>query len=110
MILVLAVAAAGMLLAGCSTTSTTSSSPFPDPYSVSQGHTTITFVDLPAVCTIEVYSLAGRKVRSITETDGDGESTWDVKNDAGESLVSGIYTYIIKSANDEQKGKVIITK
>ncbi len=101
---------AGSLLSGCSSVSgPVARSPFPDPFSAALGHTTITFVDLPASCTIEIYTLTGTLVRTLTETDGDAEHIWDVKNDAGEDVVSGVYNYVIKSSSGELSGKLTIT-
>jgi len=100
--------AGGLFLVGCSTNSL--SSPFPDPYDAGQGHTQIAFTDLPAVCTIEIYTLSGDLVKSISETDGDGLTSWDLTNNAGEAIDSGIYNYVVKSADSNQQGKLVVTK
>ena len=80
---------------------------FPDPYL--SGDTEIVFTDLPASCTIEVFTLNGERVKTITEDDGDGQAVWNVRNDAGDLLGSGLYTYIIRSETEE-KGKLVITR
>ncbi|MBN2057848.1 MAG: T9SS type A sorting domain-containing protein [Candidatus Saganbacteria bacterium] len=100
---------AGLLLSGCTETVTTSQV-FPDPYVMGQGSNEVVFIDLAAVCTIEITMLDGSLVRRISETDGDGQASWDLKNQAGEDVVSGIYLYLIKSQSQEAKGRLIINK
>jgi flagellar hook assembly protein FlgD len=97
-----------VLAAGCA--EETGQMLFPDPYVVSEGHTDITFTDLNASCTIEIYTLEQQLVRTITETDGDGQAVWDIKNEDGEDVSSGIYLYVIRNNDTTKKGKLIITK
>jgi len=80
---------------------------FPDPYL--SGETEIVFTDLPASCTIEVFTLSGERVKTINENDGDGQVVWNVRNDAGDLLGSGLYTYVIKG-DGEKQGKIVITR
>ena len=83
---------------------------FPDPCVSSEGHTHITFTDLSAVCTIEIYTLSGDRVRKIVETDGDGQVVWDLKNDLGKDLTGGMYLYIITSTEEVKEGKLLIAR
>jgi len=96
------------LAAGCSTYS--SSPQFPEPCLVSSAGANITFTDLPALCTIEVYTLSGVLARSTVEADGDGQLVWDLKNDTDEALGSGLYNYIIKGLAETKTGKIVITR
>ena len=98
-----------LFMAGCETVTFVPDKPFPNPYVVEPGVTEIYFNDLAAVCTIEITTSTGVPVRTITESDGDGQAVWDLKNEAGEDLTAGIYLYIIKDAERTRKGKVIIT-
>ena len=99
----------GGFMAGCSTSSF-DNSPFPDPYIYGEGDQEIVFIDLPAVCTIEIKTVSGDLIKTIIENDGDGEAIWDVTNEDGEKVGSGVYLYVIKSAEGERSGKIIITK
>ncbi len=83
---------------------------FPNPFKPSSGHTIITFTNLAAQCTIRVYSVSGELVKTIQETDGDGQKTWDVKNESGEGLRSGLYLYVISSSADTKKGKLVVIR
>lgn len=97
-----------LLLTGCATI--TEQKHFPDPFVISAGHSQVTFTDLYALCTIEVFTLNGDLLRSMTESDGDGQLVWDVKNENGEDLTGGMYLYIIRGAEEVRSGKLIITK
>ncbi len=99
-----------LLVAGCSTSVSDPDKPFPNLYKPSEGDTQITFTDLSSTCAIEIYTLSGERVRTILENDGDGQAVWDVKNDSGNELSSGVYLYIISNAGGEKRGKIVLTK
>jgi len=83
---------------------------FPNPFKPSEGHTTITFTNLSSISTVKIYTLTGQLVRTIIENDGDAQVTWDVKNSAGEDVVSGLYLYVVKSADDIKRGKLVVIR
>ncbi len=83
---------------------------YPVPFKPGEGHTTITFTNLASECTIRVYTISGSLVASLNETDGDGQYSWNVKNSDGFDLVSGIYMYHIRSANDVKVGKIMVVR
>jgi len=93
---------------GCSTT--TPGDVFPTPYVVGAGPAQIVFTDLCATCTIEIFTLSGELVRTLEETDGDGQLTWDMKSAAGNDLTAGMYLYTIVSTTEVWEGKIIISK
>lgn len=109
LIIILIIFAAALINTGCSETFT-SSPVFPDPYVTGAGSQEIVFTDLYSSCTIEITTLDGDLVRTITETDGDGQAVWDIKNQTGEDVASGIYLYLIKSVSQEAKGRLIVSK
>ena len=81
---------------------------YPNPYNTSSGNTTITFTNLAAICSIRIYTAFGELVKTIQETDGDGQTTWDGNTDFGGVTASGTYWYLIESANDKKISKLII--
>ncbi len=101
-----------LIISGCAEEVTNPYKEFPNAYMPSsEGHTRIIFSDLPAVCTIKIYTLTGDLVRTIVESDGDGQAAWDVRNEGNEELPSGIYLYIIKSSTEgEEKGELVIRR
>jgi len=97
------------LVAGCAS-QTIINRDFPLPYLSSAGQNEIVFIDLPASCIIEIFTLAGERVKTITVNNGDGQASWDLKNETGEVVESDTYTYVVKSAEGERKGKLAIIK
>jgi hypothetical protein len=75
------------------------------------------FVNIPALCTIRIYSLAGELVREITHDDGSGSETWgsieklDYQVNRWMLYVSpGVYVYHVESKVPGQEGDIYIGK
>ena len=49
------------------------------------------FTNLPAQCTIRIFSLSGDLVRTIEHSNGLSFDTWDLKTDQGVLIASGVY-------------------
>jgi hypothetical protein len=83
----------------------------PDPYYVTNGYETdpankvIKFVNLPDRAIIRVYSLSGILVRVIehNSTLRGGEEDWDVRNDSGRLVASGVYFYHIEAPSGARR-------
>jgi len=76
---------------------------FPNPFKPYQGHTHLTFDGLTAYARIEIFTIAGERVCTLDETDGDGVTSWDVTNSQGRRLASGIYIYRITDNQGHEK-------
>ena len=63
------------------------------------------FINLPARAEIHVYTSAGKLVKTLHHIDGTGEEEWDLRNEQGAVLASGIYVYYIESYKAEETGK-----
>ena len=83
---------------------------YPVPFIPSRGDTDITFTNISPLCTIKIYTLNGELVRTIEHTSGATSYSWDVTNDRGDRLGSGVYLYLIKDAKNKKKGKLIIIR
>ncbi len=57
----------------------------------------VKFRNLPEVCTIKVFNLAGDRVRVLEKTAADpfNELSWDLLTDNGLPIASGIYVYYV---------------
>jgi hypothetical protein len=70
---------------------------FPNPYlgsSTLSGYIYqdfIRFTNLPTQATLRIFTLAGVYVRRIEKNDENPWLDWDLKNNAGEQVASGIY-------------------
>ena len=56
------------------------------------------FIHLPAVCEISIYTFAGEWVVTLDHNEANsGIYEWDIKNENGEDIDSGIYRYEVIS-------------
>ncbi|MBI4218255.1 MAG: Ig-like domain-containing protein, partial [Elusimicrobia bacterium] len=85
---------------------------YPVPYRPSQGHSKVTFANLPSEGNIRVYTVAGDLVKKIDFLASSGESKyeWDVKNSGGEDVASDVYLYVIESGGNKKKGELVIVR
>lgn len=75
----------------------------------------IHFVNLPYKCTIRIYSLDGDLVQTIAHdrAEGDSESShdqWDLITRNHQTVVSGLYYYVVESEQNTQIGKFMIIR
>ncbi len=82
---------------------------FPNPFS---GETTI---DLSSIVfgavEVEVFDVAGRKVRVMNRVDaGSKQMTFDGRDDAGQLLPSGVYFYRVRTNGAEFSRKMVIAR
>jgi len=94
------------------TTNTSSFSPqvYPNPWR-SDKHSgyPVTFSGLAAGTDIKIFTVSGHKVAELY-TDGPSIQ-WDLSNDSGDKVASGIYLYIITdSQGDKVRGKVAVIR
>ena len=84
---------------------------YPNPYKPSKGHTKITFSRLTTYAKLKVFNIAGELVYQKEEDTPTGELPWDVVNDRGEKLASGVYIYLITdNSGNKAKGKFAVIK
>ncbi|MBI4752830.1 T9SS type A sorting domain-containing protein [Candidatus Desantisbacteria bacterium] len=77
---------------------------YPNPYYANK-HDGMYFDRLTRDSVIRIYTIAGELVREITVKDF--PQKWDVRNEAGEDVTSGIYLYLIKDpAGNKKTGRL----
>ncbi len=76
---------------------------FPNPYKPYKGHTFVTFDGLTAQAKIEIFTITGERAATLEETDGDGKTLWDVVNDSGRKVASGVYICRVTNDKGEEK-------
>jgi hypothetical protein len=71
-------------------------------------------MDIPAYCTIHIYTESGDLVKTINHDSGSGDETWggnildlQTVSDSGQLLVSGLY---IAKITDIESGNMAVTK
>ncbi|MFA5976327.1 MAG: T9SS type A sorting domain-containing protein [Elusimicrobiota bacterium] len=69
----------------------------------------VTFDNLTANSTLKLYTLSGHWIRTLDTSAG--SAGWDLKNDSGDKVASGIYLYVITNNQGQKtKGKLVIIK
>lgn len=82
---------------------------FPNPLRPSQGHTSMTFSDLPANASIRIYTLSGELVKDLT-ANASGIGSWDGTNQSGQKAASGVYFVLAAGSGGRNTFKVAIQR
>ena len=96
----------------------------PNPYKGSAewdlgpGQREVHFINVPSGSTIRIYTSNGELLRVLTQNPSSspggvtGEVAWDLKNDQGRTVVSGIYLYTVHPTDGRtpKKGHFVIIK
>jgi hypothetical protein len=70
----------------------------------------ITFDNLPAGSTVKIFTVSARWVATRT-ADANGQAAWDLKNDGGDGVASGIYLYLVTDGQgNKAHGKFAIIR
>lgn len=71
----------------------------------------IMFLNVPSQARITIYTLSGDKVISLENTTGEGAVTWNLLNEEGLKVVSGVYIYKVEDKEGNYKiGKFMILR
>ena len=81
---------------------------FPQPF-LPAVDSRLVFGGLPQNSTVRIYNLNGGLVRALDD-DVVGGLFWDGTNEAGESVASGVYLYIITSDVGRRTGKIAVVR
>ena len=61
----------------------------------------VAFFNIPAECTIKIYTEVGELVQTIEHTDGSGDEKWNLTTASRQLVVSGIYIAVIETPEGE---------
>ncbi len=90
----------------------------PNPYKVSAAweqtyFNKIAFINLPSMCDIHIYTLAGDHVITLEHRDytgNNGTEFWDLVSRNDQDVVTGLYVYRVETADDFVIDKFAIIK
>jgi hypothetical protein len=88
----------------------------PNPYRATEawnpaGGNELHFVNLPAQARIRIYTLAGDLVRDIRRSDPVRDfERWDLKNDVGRDVASGIYLYRVEAGSFTFQNRFVVIR
>jgi hypothetical protein len=75
------------------------------------GELKLQFVNLPRGAVVKLYTMAGDHVRTLRHTSDHGSLDWDLRNEAGEIVVTGIYIWLVTADNGETKdGQLVVVR
>ena len=80
---------------------------------IGRGDRRIDFVNLPAECTISIFTVSGRLVREIhhSSASNQGREIWDLRTQDGLEIASGYYFYYVDAPNiGGKRGKLAVIK
>jgi len=62
----------------------------------------LTFANLPKRAKITIWTIDGKKVNELEEEDGNGGLDYNLKDEEGQGIGSGIYIYRIIQLDDQK--------
>ena len=83
---------------------------YPVPFKPSLGHSRIRFDCLSDYAKIKIYDLSGECVKTIVKSDSSAYIEWNVKDDNGRNLSSGVYFYTVITGVENKTGKLMIIR
>jgi photosystem II stability/assembly factor-like uncharacterized protein len=80
---------------------------YPNPYCFATAAGGVNFVGVKSPATVQIYDLAGRRVASAAVASPSDEFVW---RPGGEALSPGVYLYWVQGQEQEETGKIVITR
>ncbi|AFH49286.1 Subtilisin-like serine protease [Ignavibacterium album JCM 16511] len=75
---------------------------YPNPARIGEGTSRITFANLTSRVKINILTLSGKQIKEIIENTDNGGVEYDLTDEKGEKIPSGIYIYRIVSLDDSR--------
>lgn len=83
---------------------------YPNPCTLAKGCTGITFTRLTLRATVRIFTVSGEKVRTILKNNNIDSVGWDLRNEAGSIVASGLYLYVVSGEGTSKTGKIVIVR
>jgi hypothetical protein len=84
--------------------------PFPSPWTARSGRSTVTFTGIGQGATLRIYTLEGDLVRELPAPDASGQMDWDLKNDGGAPVATGVYYYEVSNSKERKAGTLGVVR
>ena len=68
------------------------------------------FDNLTKEATIKILTVSGQVIRTLEARDVNGGVSWDLRNERGEMVASGIYIYYVSNDDKSMKGKLAVVR
>ncbi len=83
---------------------------YPNPFKRSNSENKIRFGNVPRGCLIFIYTTSGQRVAKLEQKDFDGGLDWNLSNEFGKQVGSGVYIYNAQISGKQKTGKFLILK
>lgn len=83
---------------------------YPNPFVADGSANAITFANLRQQTRVQILSEHGKVVKTLLKNGSNGDLDWDLTNDSGDAVASGIYLYRIIENEKERMGKLAIVR
>ncbi len=68
------------------------------------------FNNLPARCTIYIFSVVGEKIKTLDHNSDNGTETWDMRTSGNREIAPGVYVYLVKTDTAQKIGRFAVIK
>lgn len=68
------------------------------------------FNNLPAQCTIHIFTLDGDEVQTLEHNGDSGTENWNMRGAGGREIGPGVYIYLVKTPQAEKIGRFAVVK
>jgi hypothetical protein len=84
---------------------------YPNPFILSEGSQITFSINEPSGGEVRIYTISGKLVKELAIESGESGVDWDVLNEDGNSITTGLYLYtIIDGDGGKKTGKITITR
>jgi hypothetical protein len=83
---------------------------YPQPFRMSDRFPFLSFGNLPAGTTLTIFNSNGLLVRQLYADNDNIPIRWDLKNDLGKQVGSGVYLFHVEKSDERKIGKFVIVK
>jgi len=83
---------------------------FPNPYIADSGNGFITFAHLINGTSVKIVTCQGQVIRTLTDENNNGTVYWDLKDENGNDVASGVYVFFLFHSGKQRKGKLAIVR
>jgi len=81
---------------------------YPQPYSPGKG--LLTFMEVSQDAVVRLYNSSGVLLQTLQNADGSNRLTWNGADRTGAPLPTGVYYYVIQSATEKRRGKLMVVR
>ncbi len=84
---------------------------YPNPFLISEGGQITFSASGTTGGEIKIYTISGKLVKELLIGSGESEVTWNVLNEEGNSITTGLYLYtVIDGEGNKKTGKIAVSK